>query len=87
VNDETETGPHHRLPPRIRPTGTSHDVTPPAPATEVKYVSSISPAGEMQAYEQAATFLTGTARGRRLRTGLLIILGLVAIAVLAEKLF
>lgn len=76
VDDETDGSPYRRLPPRVRPTGTEHDVSTPAPVSEVKYVSGLSPAGGVQAYEQLADFLTTAPRRSGRRIAVLVILGL-----------
>lgn len=84
VDEETDAGQYRRLPPRVRPTGTEHDVTPPAPVSEVKYVSSLSPAGTVAAYQQVADYLITAPRrsGRRIAVLAVIGLGLIAIALL-----
>jgi hypothetical protein len=80
VDDETDGGQYRRLPPRIRPTGTEHDVSTPAPSREVKYVNGLSPLGGVQAAEQVADYLTSTPRGSWRRTALLVALGLWLLA-------
>ena len=85
ANDGADSSQYRRLPPRVPPTNTESDVSPPAPATETKYVHSLSPAGSVQAYEQITDYMTTTARGGRLRTAILVILGLVFLAVVLSK--
>lgn len=76
VDDATEGSQYRRLPPRIRPTGTEHDVSTPAPVREVRYVNGLSPAGGVEAAERVADYLTSTPRGSWRRTALLVALGL-----------
>jgi hypothetical protein len=80
VDDETEGSQYRRLPPRIRPTGTEHDVSPPAPVREVREVNGLSPAGGVEAAEQVADYLTSTPRGSWRRTALLVVLGVGILA-------
>ncbi|MDI6098855.1 hypothetical protein QLQ12_09610 [Actinoplanes sp. NEAU-A12] len=76
MDDEADGSRYRRLPPRVPPTGTEHDVSPPSPMSEVKYVSGLSPAGSVQAYEQLAEYVTTTPRGSWRRAAILVVLGL-----------
>jgi hypothetical protein len=76
VDERPDGNRYRRLPPRVRPTGTEQDVSPPQPVSEVKYVSALSPAGGVQAYEQLADYMTTAPRRSGRRIVALAILGL-----------
>ncbi|GAA4471299.1 hypothetical protein [Phytohabitans houttuyneae] len=76
-----------RLPPRVRPTGTEHDVTPPPAAPEVKYTSPFSPAGNVQAYEQLADYMTTEPRRSVRRIVALAIIGAGLLMVVLIQVF
>lgn len=76
-----------RLPPRVRPTGSEHDVSDPPPTPEVAPVSALSPAGEVQAYEQVAGYLVSAPRASWRRIVVLVVLGLNALGLLAYALY
>jgi hypothetical protein len=81
MDEEPGADKYRRLPPRVRPTGTEQDVSPPAPTAEVKYVSHLSPAGGVQAYEQLAEYMTTAPRRSGRRIAALVIVGLALLAV------
>ncbi|HET6530257.1 MAG TPA: hypothetical protein VFH03_06515 [Actinoplanes sp.] len=82
MDDETAGSRYRRLPPRVRPSGTGHDVSTPVPVPEVKYVSPLSPAGRVEAYEQLADHLVTTPRGSVRRIVAVVVLGLGLLALL-----
>jgi hypothetical protein len=82
VDEQSGASRYRQLPPRVRPTGTEQDVSPPPPSPEVKYVSGLSPAGGVQAYEQLADYMTTAPRTSWRRTSVLIILGLGLLALM-----
>lgn len=80
VDDETDGSQYRRLPLRVPPASTGYDVSTPAPVSEVKYVSGLSPAGSVEGYKQLADYLTSTPRASGRRTAVLVILGLGLLA-------
>ena len=76
VDGEPGGNPYRRLPPRVRPTGSEQDVSPPPPLPEVKETVSFTPAGQVRAYEQLAEAATSAPRRSWPRAVVLAILGL-----------
>jgi hypothetical protein len=85
MDEEPSRSRFRRLPPRVRPTGSEQDVTPPQPVPEVKYTSPLSPAGGVQAYEQLADYMTTAPRRSWRRTVALVVVGLGLLAVVLYR--
>ena len=86
VDEEPDRSRFRRLPPRVRPSGSEQDVSPPQPVSEVKYTSSLSPAGGVQAYEQLADYMTTAPRRSWRRTVALVVVGLGLLAAVLYQL-
>lgn len=71
---------YRRLPPRVRPTGTEHDVTPPAPPPEDRYANPLTTEGGIKGYSVIADYLTSTPRNSPRRVMLRVIFGGSALA-------
>ncbi|GAA4735873.1 hypothetical protein [Phytohabitans rumicis] len=82
-DDERDGNPYRRLPPRIRPTGSEQDVTPPQAVPEVRSTNPFSPAGQVEAYGQMADFAIRTPKRDWRRTLLLAVLALGPLVLLA----
>jgi hypothetical protein len=82
VGKDRDTGRFRRLPPRVRPTGTEHDVTPPAPAPEAAYANPLTPEGGIDGYAAIAEYLTSTPRNSPRRVMLRVIYGVSTLAAL-----
>lgn len=82
VGEDRDKGRFRRLPSRVRPTGTEHDVTPPAPAPETKYGSPLTQEGTIQGYSAIADYLTSTPRNSPRRVMLRVIYRVSALAAL-----
>jgi hypothetical protein len=82
VGEDRDKGRFRRLPPHVRPTGTEHDVTPPAPAPEATYANPLIPEGGIAGYAAIAEYLTSTPRNSPRRVMLRVIYRVSALAAL-----
>ncbi|GLI01309.1 hypothetical protein Pa4123_65850 [Phytohabitans aurantiacus] len=80
VGDDPDRERYRRLPPRVHPTGTEHDVTPPSPPPEDKYSNPLTFEGGIQGYSAIADYLTTTPRNSPRRVMLRVIFGVSTLA-------